>query len=111
MLEGAQQFAATFEDEWAVAAREFHFDDRLVEIVLGRGRVDEDLVAEMEVSGGNDSVQQFADLFCGGNLVGDWHSRMSVPPTSRPCGRVFPSRRAFPCRVRCGSSRTAVRWR
>src|ERR1035438_6609973 len=109
MLEGAQQFAATFEDEWAVAAREFYFDDRLVEVVLGRGRVDEDLVAEMEVSGGNDSVEQFADLFGGGNLVSDWHSR--VPLTLRPCGRVFPSRRAFPCRGRCGSSRTAVRWR
>ena len=74
MLEGAQQFAAVFQHQRAVGAGELDQDLGALPFAIGADRrVDGDLVAQAEIAGGEDRVQQFADLLGGGDFVGDGH--------------------------------------
>ena len=74
MLEGAQQFATVLQHQRAVGAGELDQDVRALPLAIGAYlRVHGDLVAQAEVTRGDDRVQQFADLLGGGDFVLNRH--------------------------------------
>jgi len=73
-FEGAEEFSATVEEKSGVGSGEVDENFGALPVaVLGQGRVDGDAVFEVEASVGDYGLEEFVDLFGGGEFVGNGH--------------------------------------
>src|SRR5271167_2728495 len=94
VLEGAQQLSTVLQHQRTVRAGKFHQDFGVLPFAIaGHWRIHRDLVAQVEISVSDDSVQELANLLGGGDFIGNRHSSylLALPIKSSPPRRLASS--------------------
>jgi len=78
-FEGAEEFSAAVEKKSGIGSGQVDENFGALPVaVLGQGRVDGDAVFEVEASVGDHGLEEFVDLFGGGEFVGNGHGNLAL---------------------------------